>query len=187
MTQEIWKPIKGYENLYEISNLGNVKSLSRIVKGIRYGKSYEYFIQEKILKQNKDTKGYLLVKLNKDGVSTNKKVHRLVAESFLGDIYNKEIDHINTIKTDNRLENLRIVTSKENSNNPISKIHYSKGNLGKVSKKVRCILNDGNYIEFESLTDAVNKGYATNIANVSQCCNGKKKTHNNLKWEFIIK
>lgn len=185
MTQEIWKPIKGYENLYEVSNLGNVKSLSRIVKGVKYGKYYEYVIQEKILKQNKDTKGYLLVKLNKDGVSKNKRVHRLVAESFLGDIYNKEIDHLNTNKIDNRVENLRIVTSKENSNNPISKIHYSISNIGKVTKKVRCIFNDGNYIEFESLTDAVNKGYATNIANVSQCCYGKIKSHNNYKWEFI--
>ena len=184
MTQEIWKPIKGYENLYQVSNLGNVKSLSRLVKGIKYGKYYEYPTNEKLLKQHKDDKGYLRVKLYKDGVSQTMKVHRLVAESFLGDIYNKEIDHINTTKTDNRVENLRIVTSKENSNNSITKIHNSISHIGKVAKKVRCIFKDDTFKEFDSLTEAVNQNYATNITNVSQCCHGIIKTHNNLRWEF---
>ena len=185
MTQEIWKPIKGYEDLYEVSNLGNVKSVSRIVKGIKYGKYYEFTIKERILKPNIDNKGYYRVKLYKDGISETKKVHRIVAESFFGDIYNKEIDHINTIKSDNRVENLRIVTSKENANNPLTKIHNSNSHIGIMKKRIKCIFKDGTIIEFDSLTDAVNEGYATNIASVSECCNGKKKTHNKCKWEFI--
>lgn len=185
MTQEIWKPIKGYENLYQVSNLGNVKSLSRLVKGVKYGKYYEFFIKEKLLKQHKDNKGYLRVKLYKEGVSQTMKVHRLVAESFLGDIYNKEIDHINTIKTDNRVDNLRIVTSKENANNPLTKLHNSNAHIGIKNKMVRCIFNDGTYIEFDSLTEAVNSNYATNICGVSKCCNGIIKIHNNLRWEFV--
>lgn len=185
MTQEIWKPIKGYEDLYEVSNLGNVKSVSRIVKGVRYGKYYEFTIKERILKQTIDNKGYYRVKLYKDGISETKKVHRIVAESFFGDIYNKEIDHINTIKNDNRIENLRIVTSKENANNPLTKEHYAVGNKYNNVKPIRCIFKDGTIKEFESLTDAVNKGYATHIGSVSKCCNGKKKTHNKCRWEFI--
>ncbi len=185
MTQEIWKSIKGYENLYQVSNLGNVKSVSRIVKGVRYGKYYEFTIKERILKPNIDNKGYYRVKLYKDGISETKKVHRIVAESFFGDIYNKEIDHINTIKSDNRVDNLRIVTTKENCNNPLTKTHYSIANIGKVAKKVRCVFQDGSYKEFDSLTEAVNSNYATNICGVSKCCNGIKKTHNNLRWEFV--
>lgn len=107
MTQEIWKPIKGYEQLYEVSNKGNVKSLSRLKKCVRYGKLYYVKLNEMILRPYVDFKGYLRVDLNKDGKREVKKVHRLVAEAFIGDIYNKEIDHINTIKTDNRVENLK--------------------------------------------------------------------------------
>lgn len=185
MAQEIWKPIKGYENLYEVSSLGNVKSLSRLIKGVKYGKEFEYLSNEKLLKQHEDTKGYYRVKLYKDGVSKTMKVHRLVAESFLGDIIDKQIDHINTIKSDNRVENLRIVNTKENCNNQLTKQHYSIANKGKASKKVRCIFDDGTYQEFNSITEAVNSNFAKNISGVSQCCNGKIKTHNKLRWEFV--
>lgn len=184
MNSEIWKPIKGFEGCYEVSNKGRVKSLSRKVEGVKYGKHYEYMSPTFIMKPGTDTKGYLRVRLFKDGVGSIKKVHRLVAESFIGDIYNKEVDHINTIKDDNRVENLRIVTSKENSNNPLSVEHYRKGNTGKVAKKVKCIMEDGTEIVFQSLTEAENKGYGK-ITLISQCCNGKIKTHYNKKWEFI--
>lgn len=184
MTQEIWKPIKGYEQLYEVSNKGNVKSLSRLKKGVRYGKPYEYETKEMLLKQSKNCKGYMMVKLQKNGNKKTHQVHRLVAEAFIGDIYNKEIDHINTIKDDNRVENLRIVTSKENANNPMTKEHQSKANLYKVAKPIKCILEDGTTMFFFSMTDAFESGYAKCIASVSQCCNGIHKTHNNKRWEY---
>lgn len=184
MTQEIWKPIKGYECIYECSNLGNVKSLSRLKKGVRYGKPYEYETKEMLLSQQIDNKGYLRVKLQKDGKIETKKVHRLVAETFIGDIYNKEIDHKNTIKTDNRVENLRIVTSKENANNPLTREKNKKSSMYKVAKPIKCILENGETMFFFSMNDAVESGYATNASGISMCCKGKKKTHNNKRWEY---
>ena len=116
MEEEVWKPIKDYEGLYEISNLGRVKSLN-------YGGTGK----GKILKNIEDRKGYLKVCLTKNGRHKILKVHRLVAEAFIPNPGNKPcVDHINTIKNDNRVENLRWVTHKENSNNPLTKKKMSE-------------------------------------------------------------
>lgn len=105
---EIWKDVNGYTGLYQISNLGNVKRNNKILK--------PYF----------NSKGYYRVDLYKDGIEKKYTVHRLVAEHFIPNPDNKPcIDHINTNKTDNRVENLRWVTHKENNNNPKSKYKQS--------------------------------------------------------------
>ena len=115
MEEEIWKPIKDYEGLYEVSNLGRVKSLN-----------YRKTGKEKILK-NIECRGYLAVCLTKNGKQKLFKVHRLVAETFIPNPESKPcIDHINTIKNDNRVKNLRWVTHKENNNNPLTKKKYSE-------------------------------------------------------------
>ena len=107
MEEEIWKPIKEFEGYYEVSNIGRVRSLN-----------YKRTGKEKILKNIEDYKGYLEVGLTKNGKRKQFKVHRLVAEAFIPNPENKPcIDHINTVKSDNRVENLRWVTYKENSNN----------------------------------------------------------------------
>lgn len=108
---EIWKDIKGYEGKYQVSNMGNVKSLN-----------YRRTGKEKILKLHKNNSGYFMVGLYKDDKYKSFLVHRLVAQAFISNLENKEqIDHINTIKTDNRVENLRWATQKENMNNPLTK------------------------------------------------------------------
>ena len=107
MEEEIWKPIKEFEGYYEVSNMGRVRSLN-----------YKRTGKEKILKNIGDYKGYLEIVLTKNGKQKQFKVHRLVAEAFIPNPENKPcIDHINTVKSDNRVENLRWVTYKENSNN----------------------------------------------------------------------
>lgn len=113
--KEIWKDIEGYENLYQVSNLGRVKSLN-----------YKRTGKEKILKQSKDSKGYFVLNLRINGVTKLFKVHYLVAKTFIPNPENKlEVDHINTIRTDNRVENLKWVTRKENCNNELTKQHNS--------------------------------------------------------------
>ena len=117
---EIWKEIKGYEGLYEVSSEGRVRSLDKWVKG-----KVLYLKKGKVLKESYSD-GYPQVVLTKDERRKSYKVHRLVAESFIDNPNNLPcIDHINTIRTDNRIDNLRWVSYKENSNNPITlKKHY---------------------------------------------------------------
>ena len=114
--EEEWRPIKNYEGLYEISNLGRVKSLN-----------YRRTGKENVLKPRKQKKGgYLQIILCKNGMKKMVSVHRLVAEAFIPNPDNKPcIDHINTIRDDNRVENLRWTTYEENMNNELTKEHRS--------------------------------------------------------------
>lgn len=97
---ENWKPVPGYEGLYEVSDLGRIKGLKR---GIR--------------KLNKAKSGYLLIILCKNGKVKGFSVHSLVYRAFNGEIPpGYEVNHINEIKTDNRPFNLNLLTPKENTN-----------------------------------------------------------------------
>jgi hypothetical protein len=94
---EIWKPIKDYESLYEISTLGEVKSLNKKLK--------PYY----------NSNGYLIVKLYKDSIKKTYRVHRLVAETFLENTNQEvQVNHKNFIRDDNRIENLEWVSNLEN-------------------------------------------------------------------------
>ena len=119
---EIWKDIEGYEGYYQISNEGRVKSLN-----------YNKTGKEKTLCSVLDKYGYYTIGLHKEGNCKRYLVHRLVAEAFIPNEYNKPcIDHINTVRTDNRVENLKWTTVIENNNNPLTKIKMSKAQKGRT-------------------------------------------------------
>lgn len=110
---EVWKAIDEYKGLYEISNLGRLKSLPRNGTVNR----------ARITKGHLDKDGYKQMYLSKNNIVESFRSHRLVAFAFIPNIENKpHVDHINGIKTDNRAKNLRWVTPKENVNNPITKV-----------------------------------------------------------------
>lgn len=105
----MWKEIKGYEGLYEVSTEGQIKSLA---KEHRYGFKYD-----RILRGRPDKEGYLRVNLCKNGKVKDYRIHRLVGFAFIPNPNNKEtINHKNKIVNDNRVDNLEWMTMEENNN-----------------------------------------------------------------------
>ena len=124
--KEVFKDIKGYEGYYQVSNLGTVKRKTG-----------------KILKPFKNTNGYLCVKFCINGIKKHFKVHQLVAMAFLNHVPNGHkivVDHINNIKTDNSVDNLQLITARENTSkdkkNGTSK--YIGVGWDKTAKKWKC-------------------------------------------------
>ena len=123
MTEE-WKDIEGFGGLYQVSNLGRVKSVCRIVfRKTKRGSFVKQVVEERILNPIKSSNGYLKVGLYRYSRCYQRSVHRLVAEAFIDNpLHLKAIDHIDTDKTNNAASNLKWSTSKDNVNNPISRL-----------------------------------------------------------------
>jgi hypothetical protein len=119
MEKEIWKDIPNWEGMYQVSNIGNVKSLAReILKNGRH----PFICKEKIIKNCINTSGYNYVGLSKNAKTISRTVHQLVAEAFLNHKpcgMKLIIDHLNNCKLDNRVENLQIVTNRYNTSKDI--------------------------------------------------------------------
>ena len=183
---EAWKDIEGYGGRYQVSNLGNVRSL-------------KYRNKECVqnLKPITSKNGYLYVNLNQ----RHKYIHALVANSFLCNSDNKPaIDHVNTFKTDNNVKNLRFATHKENSNNTITLSNISIAQKGKKAwnkgktmskeidgyvhpraRKVEC-LETGNI--FESAKDASDSLSCDNSA-ILKCCKGTQRSAGGYHWIYV--
>ena len=116
LVNEKWLPIKGYEGLYEVSDYGRVRSLNYRKKGVR-----------KVLKCYARLGYYIKVSLAKNGVRKYYRVHRLVAQAFLPQPMEgqTQVEHINTDKRDNRVQNLRWVSPKGNMANELTRYHLS--------------------------------------------------------------
>lgn len=132
---ETWKPVKGFEGLYEVSNLGRIRSLDRVVDTVD-GSSRR--LKGSLMSINVDKGGYPLMRLGQDGVSKSKHLHKIVAEAFLGHTpsgLKTVVDHINGDKTDNRVANLQLVTQRENLSRIGGSSKYVGVNFYKATNK----------------------------------------------------
>jgi hypothetical protein len=144
--KEEWKDIEGYYGYYQISNFGKIKSLPRVLKN--------RIKKETILKQNINNHGYVALALTIYSKSKRFLVHRLIAEAFIPNPEKKDqVNHINGIKTDNRIENLEWNTSSENNNHAFNiGLRIAKSGINHYASKI--VLNLENGIYYDTLKDA---------------------------------
>lgn len=155
-----------YDN-YEVSSMGRVRN-------VKTGR---------ILKPQKNKDGYLQVGLCKNGNKKKVSVHRLVAFAFIenDDVENKnDVNHINELRHDNRVENLEWMTHKENINYGNHTEHMAKTKCKKIMGKS---LMENKVIVFKSITQAEKFGF--DASNICKCCKGKLKQYKNYVWNYI--
>lgn len=184
--EEIWKAIKGYEGFYQVSNLGNVRSIDRDIVG------KDGILQKRkgaIMQKTIINSGYYSVGLRKDGKRKRELIHRIVATAFIpnpnGLMF---VNHKDEDKLNNCSSNLEWCSPKYNVNygNSLTKLSLSHINHPSLSKKVLMLDKNGKILrEFLSIHEA---SRITGIKdyNISRCCNGVKfyKTAGGYVWKF---
>ena len=181
-TVEVWKDITGYEGVYQVSDLGRVKTLAKYVK-TAYG---QRFSPEKIISPIVQHSGYAHVGLWREGKCKQCRLHRLVAEAFcLNDDpeHKTQINHINEDKLDNRACNLEWCTAKYNTNFGScisSRIYGRERGVVCISKKTSSVVKT-----FKSQAEANEWcGVSRNDGHIAACCRGKQKSAYGYYWDY---
>lgn len=166
---EIWKDVVGYEGLYQVSNLGRVRSLPR------------YSTSGKILKYQLDRYGYYRVCLSKHNKNTLKQIHRLVAQAFIPNPNNLSfVNHKDEDSTNNKVTNLEWCTHEYNCN------YGTRNKRISITQSVDiCQYTlDDKFIKKWHGINYVSKIYNINHANIISCCKGKRKSAGGYKWRY---
>lgn len=209
---EEWRSIEGFDGVYMVSNYGRIKSLSRCSRN----KWNRYVLKERIMRFGFRQGGYVSIALTTTPNKVIRKaVHVVVAEAFIPNTNNKpQVDHINTIRVDNRVCNLRWVTCKENANNPISLERVrmnAKNKCGKhrseeTRNKIRETLKNGASSgfwqkgelsgmsvpvvqltldgEFVKEWPCISEAHKEHKGHIGQCCRGERETAGGFKWKY---
>jgi hypothetical protein len=165
--EEFFKDIEGYEGLYQVSNLGRVKSLGKV-----NGLTKSRLKKEKILKFGGNGKGYMMVSLWKDKKESRKLIHRLVAKAFIINKENKPyVNHLDGIKNNNNVENLKWVTASENTTHAFS--------FG-LNKSVK-IIDSNTGIIYQSIKEA-SSSYLISAEYLGQMLRGIRKNKTTLQY-----
>lgn len=191
MNEEIWKDVvihKGnvlydYTNYYMVSNKGNIKRLETTVpvgiKHVSYGVRKEH-----LMKQTLSKKGYLYVKLSKNGVAKYFQVHRIVAEVFIENPDNKpQVNHLDENPLNNNVDNLSWSTISENINYGTR----SKRAGEKLSVPIDQLDLNGNIIRHWSSMHNAHRIGGFNYVCICRCCKGTQATHKGYMWRYTDK
>lgn len=193
MMEEIWKDIKGFEGRYQVSNMGRVKSLARLVHhraSIRT-KSFDSMVSERIMKQHISNSGYLFITLRGKEHLIGTFVHRLVAESFIPNPNGlKEVNHKDEDKLNNHVDNLEWCTPSYNMRYGTMAAIRQRGNI-RNRKSVIQLTMDGVFIrQYESLKE-MHSLTGINKESVSRMCRGLNNRNGSAllsaggyKWKF---
>lgn len=180
--ENTWLDVKDYEGYYQINGIGDVMNKKT----------------GRILKPELIRDGYFRVELTKNGNGKKYLVHRLVYEAFYGNIpKGMEIDHVSTIPNDNRVENLRCVTPKENCNNPITKKRRDEANKKKAqdpktieatkranSKPINQYSLDGQFEKTWASGADIKRELGYAYENISKCCRGIYEQAYGKIWRY---
>ena len=180
--EEIWKPVVGYEGFYEVSNIGKVRSLARIVE-CNDGRKRK--LKTRILRQSCAPSGYYMVTLHKNGKQKSGLVHRLVCEAFIPKPLGKdEVNHKDENSKNNNATNLEWVTAKENNTYGTRQERARKAIVEAQGRAVRQLSRDGELVaEYESLSAAGN-ATGTHVPNIIKCAKGIYKTAGGYIWKY---
>ncbi len=177
--KEIWKPLINWEGIYEVSNMGNVRSVDRYV----VQRNYKRFCKGQNIKITKHKSGYGIVTLRNSGIQKVSKVHQLIMNTFNPNKTGKklEINHIDGNTMNNRLDNLEWCTHQENLQ------HASKHKLLSVYKPINQYDLQGNFIKkWDSMKEA-REYYNFGINSLNRACKSKSGIHNGFIWRYVDK
>ena len=174
---ELWKDVKDYEGLYQVSTFGRVRSMDRWVT---YKNGVKRFFEGKIINTFISNNGYIRVELSKNCKKIKYLVHRLVAEAFIPNPDNLPcVNHKDEVKDNNYPYNLEWCTHEYNNNYGT---HNQRKALNK-SKKVYQYDLQGNLVrEWSSASEVGRNGFTR--SHVAKCCLGKQKTHKGFIWSY---
>lgn len=186
---EQWKDVKGYEDLYQVSSLGRIRSKDRKIITSRYS----CIRKGKILKGSSNGKGYMKFELKRNGTKKREYIHRLVADAFLENPDGKPcINHKDNNPSNNAVSNLEWCTHKENvewMNNQgrakrteswLDNLHKAQGIT--YTPVVGENIYTGEEIYFRKMNDVSKAGFKP--SSVCRCCKGKAKTHKDFRWSY---
>lgn len=169
--EEIWKDIEGYEGLYQVSNVGRVKSVRKNI----------------ILKSRIERNGYESVKLSANNISKGYYIHRLVANAFIPNPDNlPQVNHKDENKTNNCVDNLEWCTRHYNHNYGTINIRISQKQLNDKNKS-KVVLQyslDGTFIKEWKSTMDVQRNLGFDNANIVNVCNGKRRIAHGYLWKY---
>ncbi|WP_138314850.1 NUMOD4 domain-containing protein [Enterococcus faecium] len=197
---EVWKDVPGYEGLYQASNLGRVKSLSREHKS--YGNlknlgdigkiNITYKNPGKILSQHKSADGYLRCIFCKDGKKKMQNVHRVIAKAFIENPDNKPVvNHKDEDKTNNTPENLEWTTVKYNNSygTRLNRVYNSEGYLNSVNRKKKAIKQfdkSGNLVaQYDSAAEACRINNNFTKSGINNCLKKRNEFYKGFKWFYV--